>query len=207
MQEMIIRISLLAIPILMAVTIHEFAHGWVAFKLGDDTARQAGRLTVNPIKHLDLVGTLVFILTQMVGWAKPVPVNPYKLRNPKKDMVWVAAAGPAANLLLAVCFSLVFHFTNTLLGNYPTDLIIAPIVLITKIGVIINIGLAIFNLLPVPPLDGSNIVTGLLPPEMALRYQSVTPYGFIILLVLIFSGLVDKVIFPIIAFITGLLLF
>jgi len=122
-------------------------------------------------------------------------------------MVWVAAAGPAANLLLAVCFSLVFHFTNTLLGNYPTDLIIAPIVLITKIGVIINIGLAIFNLLPVPPLDGSNIVTGLLPPEMALRYQSVTPYGFIILLVLIFSGLVDKVIFPIIAFITGLLLF
>ncbi|MBW2062919.1 MAG: site-2 protease family protein [Deltaproteobacteria bacterium] len=207
MSDLIFRISLLAVPVLMAVTIHEVAHGWVAFKLGDDTAQQAGRLTLNPIKHLDLFGTLVFVMTQMIGWAKPVPVNPYKLRHPQRDMMWVAVAGPAANICLAVCFALVYHLLKDLAFSHPSNPILIPIVLITRIGVVINIGLAVFNLLPIPPLDGSNIVTGLLPRDLAMRYQSITPYGFIILLVLIFSGLVSKVIFPIITFLVSLLLY
>ena len=207
MEEIVIRITLLAVPVLLAVTIHEVAHGWVAYKLGDNTAYLAGRLTLNPIKHLDLIGTLVFIVTQMIGWAKPVPVNPYNLKNPKKDMIWVAAAGPAANFILAVGFSLLYHFSSRLVGGYPSDFIITPVVLITRIGIIINIGLAVFNLLPIPPLDGSNILLGLLPREAALRYRSITPYGFLILLVLIFSGLVDKLIVPIIYFLVKLLLY
>ncbi|MBW1708874.1 MAG: site-2 protease family protein [Deltaproteobacteria bacterium] len=207
MHDMILRIALLALPVLIAVTVHEVAHGWIAFKLGDNTAQQAGRLTLNPIKHLDLFGTLVFIITQMVGWAKPVPVNPYNLKNPRKDMIWVAAAGPAANILMAVGFSLLYHLTSRMAGSYPSDMIIVPVLLISRVGVIINVGLATFNLLPVPPLDGSNIAMGLLPRDMARIYQSITPYGFLILLVLIFSGLVDKVIFPIISFMTNLLLY
>ena len=109
MEDTIIRISILAVPILLAVTVHEVAHGWAASKLGDDTARLAGRLTLNPIKHLDLVGTLVFLVTQMVGWAKPVPVNPYNFRNPRQDMLWVSAAGPGANLILAGLFAVIFR--------------------------------------------------------------------------------------------------
>ena len=198
-------IFIMAVPVLLAVTVHEVAHGWVAYKFGDDTAKQAGRLTLNPLKHLDLVGTLVFVITQMIGWAKPVPVNPYNLKNPRRDMLWVSAAGPASNFLLAVllsfCLKALAYF-NAAVPYY----FLAPLFLILKAGVIINIGLAVFNLLPVPPLDGSGILTGLLPLKWAQKYEELRPYGFVILLVLIFTNAVDKIIYPVIRTIAQILL-
>lgn len=205
MNELLTTISILALPVLLAVTIHEVAHGWVADKLGDDTARQAGRLTLNPLKHLDIVGTLVFFITRMVGWAKPVPVNPMNFRHPRQDMVWVAAAGPAANLCLAVLFALVFRLLAAMVNLVPL-FFLQPFILIAQTGVIINVGLAVFNALPIPPLDGSGIAAGLLPLDMALRYERLKPYGFVILLILIFTGVVDKIVFPIIRFLARFLL-
>ena len=199
MSELLNDLFFLAVPILMAVTVHEVAHGWAAYKLGDDTAKMLGRLSLNPIKHLDLVGTLAFIVTKTVGWAKPVPVNPYNLRRPKQDMIWVSAAGPAANMILAGLFGLCWHMLGVLQGFVPQPGI-TMLAMVIQYGVIINLGLAIFNLLPIPPLDGSGILAGLLPPEMARSYEQIRPYGFIILLVLIFTGAVDKIIVPVIQF-------
>lgn len=205
MNETILTISILAVPVLLAVTIHEVAHGWVADKLGDNTARLAGRLTLNPIKHLDPIGTLVFFMTRMVGWAKPVPINPYNLRNPRKDMVWIAAAGPTANILTATLFALLFHLLAALSAVLP-NLFLIPLALTARYGVYINLGLAFFNILPIPPLDGGNIAMGLLPENLAREYERIAPYGFIILLVLIFTNIVAKIIFPVIEFTAGLLL-
>lgn len=203
------EIVLLAFPILIAVTFHEVAHGYVADKLGDPTARMMGRLTLNPIKHLDLIGTLVFVFTRMIGWAKPVPVNPLNLRNPQKDMMWVSLAGPAANMVIAIIASIVYR----LLQSFPissSDLfgqkILVPVILITYLTVTINIGLGIFNLIPVPPLDGSKILMGLLPHKQAVAYSRIEPYGFFILLGLIFFRITDYVIFPVIIILRYLLL-
>ena len=168
--DIIQQIVLLAFPVLIAVTFHELAHGYVADRLGDPTARLTGRLTINPLKHLDPVGTLVFIITRMIGWAKPVPVNPYNLRNPKKDMIWVSLAGPAANLIIAFIASVVFRILLNLPVSPFSDMgqkILAPLILIARITVTINIGLGVFNLIPVPPLDGSKILMGLLPYRQA----------------------------------------
>jgi len=207
--DIIRQIVLLAFPVLTAITFHELAHGYVADRLGDPTARLAGRLTINPLKHLDPIGTLVFVITRMIGWAKPVPVNPYNLRNPKKDMIWVSLAGPAANLIIAVLASVVFR----LLLNLPVSpfsvlgqTILAPLILITQITVTINIGLGVFNLIPVPPLDGSKILMGLLPHRQAAAYSRIEPYGFFILLGLIFLRITDYVVVPIIILIRYLLL-
>jgi Zn-dependent protease len=205
MEEYLIVISLLAVPVLLAVTVHEVAHGWVADKLGDNTARLAGRLTLNPLKHLDPVGTLVFLVTRMVGWAKPVPVNPYNLRHPQRDMVWVAAAGPAANIILASAFALLYHVFNNWQG-LSFNSITTPVAAMARLGVYINLGLATFNILPIPPLDGSNILMGILPRNLAIQYERITPYGFIILLVLIFTNFVSTVLFPIINGMADLLL-
>lgn len=205
MEDYLLILSLLAVPILLAVTVHEVAHGWVADKLGDPTARLAGRLTLNPFKHLDPVGTLVFVVTRMVGWAKPVPVNPYNLKNPQRDMIWVAAAGPAANILLASGFALIYHIFNSLL-DFSFEFVTTPVVAMAQMGVYINLGLATFNILPIPPLDGSNILMGILPRELAIQYERITPYGFIILLILIFTDLVSTVLFPIINTMANLLL-
>ncbi|MBW2623467.1 MAG: site-2 protease family protein [Deltaproteobacteria bacterium] len=205
MEEYLIVISLLAVPILLAVTVHEVAHGWVADKLGDNTARLAGRLTLNPLKHLDPVGTLVFLVTRMVGWAKPVPVNPYNLRHPRRDMIWVAAAGPAANIILASAFALLYHAFHNWLG-LSFNPIATPVAAMAKVGVYINLGLATFNILPIPPLDGSNILMGILPRNLAIQYDRITPYGFIILLALIFTNFVSTVLFPIINGMADLLL-
>ncbi|MDY6851717.1 MAG: site-2 protease family protein, partial [Thermodesulfobacteriota bacterium] len=141
MNELLATISILALPVLLAVTMHEVAHGWVADKLGDDTARQAGRLTLNPLKHLDLIGTLVFFITRMVGWAKPVPINPMNFRYPRQDMIWVAAAGPAANLCLAVLFALLFRLLASMVNLLPM-FFLQPLAHIAQAGVIINVGLA-----------------------------------------------------------------
>jgi len=207
--DIIRQIVLLAFPVLTAVTFHELAHGYVADRLGDPTARLAGRLTLNPLKHLDPIGTLVFVITRMIGWAKPVPVNPYNLRNPKKDMIWVSLAGPAANLIIAFIAAVVFRLLLNLPVSPFSDLgqkILAPLILITQITVTINIGLGVFNLIPVPPLDGSKILMGLLPYRQAAAYSRIEPYGFFILLGLIFLRITDYIIIPIIILIRYLFL-
>jgi len=204
LNEMIQQISVLLVPILMAVTFHELAHGWAAYRLGDPTAKMAGRLTLNPLKHLDVLGTIVFFVTRMIGWAKPVPVNPFNFKNPKRDMAWVALAGPAMNLLLAAGFTLLLKLVLLIpvSASSPFVRVLMPLVLMFKAGIIINVGLAIFNIIPIPPLDGSKILEGLLPTDAALKYAKLERYGFIILILLIFTHVVDVVIFPIIRAIT-----
>jgi len=202
-------IVLLAFPILTAVTFHELAHGYVADKLGDPTARLAGRLTINPLKHLDPIGTLVFIFTRMIGWAKPVPVNPYNLRDPKKDMMWVSLAGPATNLIIAIIASIFFRILISLPVSPFSPLgqtILVPVLLIAQLTVTINIGLGVFNLIPVPPLDGSKILMGLLPHKQAVAYSKIEPYGFFILIGLIFLRITDYIIVPVIVLLRHLLL-
>lgn len=207
--DIIRQIILLAFPVLIAVTFHELAHGYVADRLGDPTARLAGRLTLNPLKHLDPIGTLAFVITRMIGWAKPVPVNPYNLRNPKRDMIWVSLAGPAANFIIAVIAAIIFRILMTMPVS-PFSVLgqknFVPLVLITQLTVTINIGLGVFNLIPVPPLDGSKILMGLLPYRQAVAYSKIEPYGFFILLGLIFLRITDYIIFPIIILLRYILL-
>lgn len=212
MQETIQRLVILAPVVLLAVTVHEVAHGWVADRLGDKTARRHGRLTANPLKHLDLVGTVVFFLTQMIGWAKPVPVNPHNFQKPRRDLVWVALAGPLSNLILAVLCAIVYHLlaASFSLGGLdlsrPFDFVVEPLFLMSYVAVRINIGLAIFNIIPVPPLDGSKILAGILPATLADAYARMERFGFLILLLLLFTGIIDQLIFPVISMLTGALL-
>ena len=156
-QYLLIRIPV----ILIALTVHEYAHGYVAWLKGDNTAKQAGRLTFNPIAHLDIFGTLMLFMGPF-GWAKPVPVNPMNLDNPKKDMIYVGAAGPLSNIALAIVFGLIFRFLRSsgAIISYSSFFLI-----FLQFSIIINIGLSFFNLIPIPPLDGSNILMGLLPTE------------------------------------------
>jgi len=204
----ILNLSVRLPAILAALTFHEYAHGWVADKLGDSTARLSGRLTFNPLAHLDPIGTLALIFSP-VGWAKPVPVNFNNLRHPRRDMVWVAAAGPGANLVLAAvsAWSLrLFEGGGAIVESSWLAGLATPLYLMLQVSVLINVALAIFNLLPLPPLDGGRIVSGLLPPRQAASYGRLERYGFVILLVLIFSGAVDRLIWPPIALVAGLLL-
>ncbi|GMT48382.1 MAG: peptidase M50 [bacterium] len=202
------QVILMAVPILLAVTFHELAHGYVAYKLGDPTAKDAGRLTLNPLKHLDPLGTLVFIVTRMIGWAKPVPVNPYNLKDPKRDMMWVSIAGPAANMALAVVSAILYKLMLTMPVTDPilVKRILLPLAMMLQMSVVLNIGLAVFNIIPIPPLDGSKILMGLLPARQAIAYSRIEPYGFFILLALIFLKITDYVIFPIIIFLRNLLI-
>ena len=206
MESYIQQITILALPILIAVTFHEVAHGMVAYRLGDPTAKNAGRLTLNPLAHLDLVGTLVFVITRMIGWAKPVPVNPLYFKNPRKGMLWVALAGPATNLILAVLSAFFLKWLFTM--DFPMDSQwwLEPVSRMAKTSVVLNVGLAVFNIIPIPPLDGGRIMVGILPEKQAASYARLEPYGFLLLLVLIFSGAVEYVVFPVIVAIVGLLL-
>ncbi len=207
--SLIQKIVILTPPILFAVTIHEMAHGWAAFRLGDPTAKMLGRLTLNPFKHLDPVGTLVFFLTQTIGWARPVPVNPLYFRNPKRDMIWVSLAGPGANLATAALSAL---FLRNLLGGYgyvsgtAGGYILTPLVYMAYVSVQINIGLAVFNLLPIPPLDGSKVLEGVLPQSWSREYARLERYGFVLLLVLVFTGITGRIIVPLVLFINRMLL-
>ncbi len=188
----LVQALLLAGPILFAVTVHELAHGYVADRLGDPTARLAGRLTLNPLRHLDLMGTLAFFITQAIGWAKPVPINPANFRRPRRDMIWVSLAGPAANLVLALIFARVYLFFAGSSGAAAY----LPALRLLAVLVTINVGLAVFNLLPIPPLDGSHVLEGLLPAHLAVAYDRIRPYGFFIILALIFFGLAGRIIRP-----------
>ena len=209
MNNFITQLIILAPPLLLALTVHEFAHGYIAYRLGDPTAKSLGRLTLNPLKHLDPIGTIAFFFIKF-GWAKPVPVNPAYFKNPKKDMLWVALAGPATNLGLAIISAIVTKFIWTLASMLPysaiAEAILVPLNAMLIASVWINLVLCIFNFLPIPPLDGSRILTGLLPDDLARSYLQVERYGFIIILVLAFSGVLSKVIVPVISFANNLLL-
>jgi len=185
-------------PILAALTVHEYAHGWAAWKLGDSTAKQMGRLTLNPLAHLDPIGTILLFLVHF-GWAKPVPVNPHNLRHPQRDMVWVSLAGPGANVLLALISGLALRFF------IEYDLIPAygPVYLMLSFTVFINLMLAIFNLVPIPPLDGSKVVAGFLPRSLLGAWEEFEKVGWLVLIGVILLGrftgfsLFDSTIMPI----------
>ncbi|MBT8330471.1 MAG: site-2 protease family protein [Desulfofustis sp.] len=203
------QLIIMAPPLLLALTLHEYAHGYVAYRLGDPTARDAGRLTLNPLSHLDPIGTIAFFFIKF-GWAKPVPVNPYYFKNPRKDMLWVALAGPITNLLLAVASAVLLKGligTASVIPYTPMlEAILVPLYNMLIASVWINLVLCIFNFLPIPPLDGGRILTGLLPEDMARTYASFERYGFIVILLLAFSGVLGMVIFPVIRFANNLLL-
>jgi len=194
------QIIILAPPLLFSITCHEVAHGYVASLLGDPTARLAGRLTLNPIKHLDPMGVLAFLATQMIGWAKPVPVDPRYFKNPSKGMILVSIAGPLTNFILAILFLFVFKwlylFAYEVGSTSSWIAVLRPLVLMCKQGVFINVALAIFNLLPLPPLDGSQILAGLLPRDMAASYLGLSRYGFIVLILLAVSGMLGRILGP-----------
>jgi len=196
-------ISTWALPVLFAIVLHEVAHGWVADKLGDNTARFMGRLTLNPIKHIDPIGTILIPVLLLVvgspflfGYAKPVPIDFRKLRNPKRDMIWVALAGPVTNLLLALISTLVLAVTVNMPGSMAW--VSQPLALMCQASIIINVVLCIFNLLPLPPLDGGRVAVGLLPGPMAYQLSRIEPFGFMIIILLLVSGVLQSVIGPLV---------
>jgi Zn-dependent protease len=197
-QEFLRTATLIAVPALLALTLHEVAHGLAALWMGDSTAKDAGRLTLNPLKHLDLVGTIAIFIVR-IGWAKPVPVNPSRFKNPAKGMLLVSAAGPAMNFLLAVAFAALLGALALL--PVPAEGTVqhqamGPLVNMVAMGVIINLALGFFNLLPVPPLDGANILAGLLPPSAGAAFMRMGRWGFLLVIVLAFTGVLGKVLWP-----------
>ena len=191
---------LISLPLFfLAIVIHEYAHGWVAYKLGDPTAKYAGRLTLNPLAHIDPMGTiflplmLIFMGSPIIfGWAKPVPINFSLLRQPKRDVLWVSTAGIAANILLAFVLSFLLR-----MGLFPVN---SYGWLILNYGILINLVLAVFNAIPIPPLDGSRILMGLLPRELAYSYARLERFGFLILIGLLWLGLLNRVIWPVVIY-------
>jgi len=202
-------IALYALPVILAITIHEAAHGYVAKHFGDFTAFNAGRISLNPAKHIDPVGTILvpaalFIISKLTmgtgflfGWAKPVPVNFSNLRHPKKDMTWVAAAGPGANLLMAFFWALIIKLAMIM----PINEFTKPMILMGIAGIEINVILMVLSLLPLPPLDGGRMAVSLLPHRLAYQFSRIEPYGFMILLVLLISGILGVIVLPMITFI------
>jgi len=195
------KIAVFALPVLFAITLHEAAHGYVARHFGDLTAFAAGRISLNPLRHIDLVGTIIVPLVSLLladilfGWAKPVPVNFANLRNPKKDMLWVAAAGPFSNLLMALGWALALKFGA---GLAPGSSGAVWLVLSAACGVFVNVILMVLNLLPLPPLDGGRIAVSLLPHRLAWKFAQIERYGFMILIALLFTGVLGIILWPLI---------
>lgn len=193
------QIAIYAPSFLFALTIHEYSHGYVANRLGDPTASLMGRLTLNPLKHLDPMGVICFFIMK-IGWAKPVPVNPRYFKNPKEDMLWVALAGPGANFLLALASGIALKSILILHALIPAYVSV-PLAMVFDASIWVNVMLAVFNLIPIPPLDGSRILQGILPPDLAASYARFESYGLIILLFLFyFTGVFKKVFLPVIYF-------
>ncbi len=204
-----IRQLIISIPaLILAITLHEVAHGYVANRLGDPTARLMGRLTLNPIKHIDPIGTVILplVLTMLggviFGYAKPVPINPANFKDPKKDMAISAAAGPIINILIAILSSVILVViilpVSAFLQNNTINAILTPLALMLQFSVRINIFLAALNLIPILPLDGGRVLVGLLPYEQAAAYSKIEPYGLMILFALIFTGIAGLFIFPLV---------
>ncbi|MGD8484083.1 MAG: site-2 protease family protein [Thioalkalispiraceae bacterium] len=194
------KIAVSALPILFAVVLHEVAHGWVARYCGDNTAWQQGRLSLNPLSHIDPIGTILVPLLLVVtvgfvfGWAKPVPINWANLRHPRRDMMLVAAAGPTANLLMALFWALMLKLSLVL--PVEADWVVRPLNYMAQFGILVNIILMIFNLLPLPPLDGGRIAVNLLPHPWGGYLARVEPYGFFVILILLATGVLARLIWP-----------
>ena len=211
--SLIQKIAVFALPVIFAITLHEAAHGYVARFFGDMTAAAAGRITVNPLKHIDLVGTIIVPLVILVsskllgggmilfGWAKPVPVDFSRLRRPKQDMLWVAAAGPGMNFVMAVFWALMIQLGHALGSGFAS----APLMLMGAAGVFINVILMALNLIPLPPLDGGRIAVSLLPMKQAMQFARLEPYGLFILLGLLFTGILGTILWPLISVLIGLI--
>ena len=203
-NALIQTIAIAALPVIFAITLHEAAHGYAARHFGDPTAWQLGRISLNPLRHIDPIGTILIPLAILLfsagsflfGYAKPVPVDFTRLRNPKRDMLWVAAAGPAANLFMALCWA----FMLKLAWEMPSTDFTVPLSEMSKIGIIINCVLMVLNLLPLPPLDGGRIAVSLLPHRLAWQFSRIEPWGFPILLVLLFTGILSDIMSPLVLF-------
>lgn len=211
-SQFLVQVSIWALPTIFAIVLHEVMHGVVANALGDDTAARAGRLTLNPISHIDPFGTLflpamlLFLHMPVFGFAKPVPVDFRRLKNPRRGMIAVAAAGPLTNLTLAVASAMAMRL---MIGNLETPWgpsIALPLVYMARASVFINVVLGVFNLFPLLPLDGGRVAAGLMPLEMARNFARLEPYGFPILLLLMYTGWISSVIDPIIGTVTRVLL-
>ena len=206
MENLIQTLAIWALPVIFAITLHEAAHGYIARYFGDPTAWQLGRVSLNPLRHIDPVGTLlvpalILATTSLLagggilfGWAKPVPVDFGRLRNPKRDMLWVAAAGPGANLVMTLGWACLIKLATLM----PESVFALPMVEMGKAGITINAALMLLNLLPIPPLDGGRIAVSLLPQRLAWQFARLEPYGFMILLALLFTGVLGNILGPLI---------
>jgi len=209
MEQFLLRISIMLVPALLAITVHEVSHGFAADRRGDPTARLLGRLSLNPLRHLDPIGTIAMLLVGF-GWARPVPVNFGNLVHPRRDMILVALVGPLSNLTLAILSGLLLggiaHIPPAVAAHASVASILEPVALMAAFSLYINIILGVFNLLPIPPLDGGRVLTGLLPTRQAAALSRFEPFGFVLLLVLIFfTDLWRVVLEPIITFFVGII--
>ncbi len=204
------QIIISAFPILIAITFHELSHGLVANKLGDPTAKMMGRLTLNPIAHIDIFGTILMPLMLLIftngqfvfGYAKPVPINPMNFKNPKRDMAISAAAGPVTNLLLSIISVFILKFIvipfSLLFPEILSTTLMEPLIMILKSSVIYNVILAAFNLMPIPPLDGGRVLMGFLPSRQAISFSRIEPFGFLIVIILIATGVANYFVVPLV---------